>query len=382
VAVDEDGNVTVVWYHLSGSPTQLQSAVRPAGQAWEPAVDITGPGSQGEVQLATSGSGKAVAVWMSYEGAEWVVRGARRPSVEGAWGAVELVSAPQVQTTGSAREPRLAANAAGALAATWYRTAMSGNWIEATSGSPTTGWAPPVTTSGTHAERPQLVMDASGNAALVWMSWNGMFYVIQTAFRPADGAWTPVRDLTSSRATSQPQVVITPNGRLVATWTRYDGVSAIVQAAEIDPLAPPTDSPSPSSTPSASTATAVPTTTPPTTAGPTSAPAIPPLLRHVRLTSSTIHVKGSDESPKVTKLKLTLNTDAGVTVKLKRTMKVDGKTVKASLTKALEKGAAAIKLTSKIGSKKLPPGTYQVTVTAKNGVGTSVATTLKLTIRK
>jgi hypothetical protein len=177
-------------------------------------------------------------------------------------------------------------------------------------------------------------------------------------------------------------VVITPNGRLVATWTRYDGVSAIVQAAEIDPLAPPTDSPSPSSTPSASTATAVPTTTPPTTAGPTSAPAIPPLLRHVRLTSSTIHVKGSDESPKVTKLKLTLNTDAGVTVKLKRTMKIDGKTVKASLTKALEKGAAAIKLTSKIGSKKLPPGTYQVTVTAKNGVGTSVATTLKLSIRK
>jgi len=92
-------------------------------------------------------------------------------------------------------------------------------------------------------------------------------------------------------------------------------------------------------------------------------------------------VKGSDKSPKATKLKLTLNTDAKVTVKLKRTKQVDGKTVKASLTKALEKGASAVKLTSKIGSKKLPPGTYKVTVTAKSSVGTSAATTLKLTIK-
>ena len=58
---------------------------------------------------------------------------------------------------------------------------------------------------------------------------------------------------------------------------------------------------------------------------------------------------------------------------LKRTKKVHGKTVKATLTKALKKGAATIKLTSKVGGKKLPPGTYKVKVTGKNTVGTSVA---------
>ena len=48
-------------------------------------------------------------------------------------------------------------------------------------------------------------------------------------------------------------------------------------------------------------------------------------------------MKGSDEKPKATKLKLTLNTDAKVIV-LKRTKKVDGKAVKATVTKALDEG--------------------------------------------
>jgi hypothetical protein len=49
--------------------------------------------------------------------------------------------------------------------------------------------------------------------------------------------------------------------------------------------------------------------------------------------------------------------------------------------KALKAGSSAIKLSSKIGSKKLPPGAYKVVVTAKSSVGTSAATTVKLTIK-
>ena len=84
--------------------------------------------------------------------------------------------------------------------------------------------------------------------------------------------------------------------------------------------------------------------------------------------------------PRATKLKLTLNTDAQVKVVLKRTKKVDGKAVKAIVTKALQKGAATMKLTSKVGGKKLPPGTYKVKVSGKNAVGTSVAVVVKLKI--
>ena len=111
-------------------------------------------------------------------------------------------------------------------------------------------------------------------------------------------------------------------------------------------------------------------------------PATPkPALTGVKLTKQTIHVVKSDASPRSSKLKLTLDTDATVKVVLKRTKKVDGKAVKATMTKALKKGTSTIKLTSKVGSKQLPPGTYKVSVTAKNGVGTSNAVVVTLTIK-
>ena len=65
----------------------------------------------------------------------------------------------------------------------------------------------------------------------------------------------------------------------------------------------------------------------------------------MKLTKKTIHVVESDDKPRATKLKLTLDTDASVKVVLKRTKKLHGKVVKATLTKALKKGAATIKLT-------------------------------------
>ena len=63
-----------------------------------------------------------------------------------------------------------------------------------------------------------------------------------------------------------------------------------------------------------------------------------PALTGVKLTKKTIHVKGSDESPRATKLKLKLNTDAKVKVVLKRTKKVDGKAVKASRDQGADEG--------------------------------------------
>jgi hypothetical protein len=125
------------------------------------------------------------------------------------------------------------------------------------------------------------------------------------------------------------------------------------------------------------TAPVVPVVTPPVTP-----PAVPgkPVLTGLKLTKKAIHVVKSADSPRATRLKLTLDTDATLKVKLKRTKLVNGKVVKAKVVKALTKGASAIKLTSKIGSKKLPPGVYKVTVTARNSVGTSAAVVRKLRV--
>ena len=105
------------------------------------------------------------------------------------------------------------------------------------------------------------------------------------------------------------------------------------------------------------TGTVVVSPAPPVTRRPRRPRLLPkPILSQVKLTKKTIHVVGSDEKPRATRLKLALNVDATVIVKLKRTEKVNGKTVKAKLSKAMKAGQRAIRLTSKVGGKKLSPG--------------------------
>jgi hypothetical protein len=91
-------------------------------------------------------------------------------------------------------------------------------------------------------------------------------------------------------------------------------------------------------------------------------------------------VVGSDERPRATKLKLSLNVDATVVVKLKRTAKVNGKAVKAKQSLAMKSGQPAIRLTSKVGGRKLVAGTYRVTLRATNATGSSAVRTVKLKV--
>ena len=129
------------------------------------------------------------------------------------------------------------------------------------------------------------------------------------------------------------------------------------------------------------TGTVVVSPAPPVTTPTTPATPLPrPTLSGVKLTKKTIHVVGSDDTPRATRLKLSLNVDATVVVKLKRTAKVNGKAVKAKLSSAMKSGQRAIRLTSKVGGKRLVAGTYRVSVRATNAVGASAVKTVKLKV--
>ncbi len=123
---------------------------------------------------------------------------------------------------------------------------------------------------------------------------------------------------------------------------------------------------------------------PPGSSGP-SITQVAPVISGVKLTKKTIHVVGSRANPRATRLKLSLNVAATVVVKLKGvsrvTGKVTGRQVIAKLAKALPAGASSVKLTGKVGSKKLRPGKYLVTVRATNAVGTATSAASRLTVK-
>jgi hypothetical protein len=76
VVFDTSGNAAVVWERSEGSSNVVQAAYRPAGEEWEPAIDLSEEGRRGMDAVvvldapgdATAADGDATAVWVSEEG--------------------------------------------------------------------------------------------------------------------------------------------------------------------------------------------------------------------------------------------------------------------------------------------------------------------------
>lgn len=73
VVFDSGGNAALVWQRWDGTTNLIQAAYRPAGEEWEPAVDLSEEGKQGIEAVvvldapgdATAADGHATAVWVS-----------------------------------------------------------------------------------------------------------------------------------------------------------------------------------------------------------------------------------------------------------------------------------------------------------------------------
>lgn len=75
VVFDTSGNAALVWERSDGSSNLVQAAYKPAGEEWEPAIDLSEEGKQGMDAVivldapgdASAADGHATAVWVSEE---------------------------------------------------------------------------------------------------------------------------------------------------------------------------------------------------------------------------------------------------------------------------------------------------------------------------
>ena len=107
------------------------------------------------------------------------------------------------------------------------------------------GWVAPLDIAlvgAASASRPQIVLDAKGNAIAVWRRGGavGTDMSVQSAVRPAGGPWQAPADISRpgpdegppALERPGPQLAIDAQGNAVAVWQRYNGTSLVVQAAE------------------------------------------------------------------------------------------------------------------------------------------------------
>jgi hypothetical protein len=234
VVLDSGGNATAVWDRWNGVDTVVESAYRPAGKPWGPPVDLSEPPLEGEVtpgahdaqspQIAVDGQGDVTVIWERYAGDKILLQSVERP-VEGDWTAPVTIGEANL---GPDPEPWIAVDVSGDAVAVWKRSEVIQSAFRPGGGE----WEAPSPISAGESFVPQVAMNAAGDATAVWMHFDGSDNVVESAYRPGGGEWeAPTLVSQPGEWAGNPHVALDAVGNTLVAWRGGSGGEEYVRAA-------------------------------------------------------------------------------------------------------------------------------------------------------
>lgn len=95
-------------------------------------------------------------------------------------------------------------------------------------------WTTPEAISSTTSDQPNIAVDPTGNAVLVWQGYDGSNYIIQSSSYSKIGGWSSTKSLSEAGQDAQgPSLGVDSLGNATVVWSRFDGWSSIIQAAKL-----------------------------------------------------------------------------------------------------------------------------------------------------
>ena len=197
---------------------------------WGVPEEVSAPGGSASwSQVGVDATGDATSIWTRSNGLSFVLQAAERPA-GGSWGVPADISG----TEGSAENLALAVDSAGDVVAAWKQR-LSGSEAIETAYKPAGGaWGPAeaVEFGATVVETPAVAIDGAGDAVIVWRQALGGNHVVMTTSRPAGGAWAaPVALSNSALNTEAPDVAMSPAGTADAVWQASNGAFSLVESS-------------------------------------------------------------------------------------------------------------------------------------------------------
>ncbi len=226
VAVDDSGNATAIWIQSDGSYPSVWSSRYVVGTGWGvPTLIETNPYYAQYPKVAIDASGNAIAVWhqqYDFSNSIW----ANRYVVGIGWGTAELI---ETNESDDAECPQVVVDDSGNAFVIWHQwaseTQISIWYNRYTVG---TGWgtAEPLETEGSEvAASPQIAIDSSGAVTAVWSQYDGTRTNIWSNRYVADTGWGEAQLLeTGEWSAYDPQVAVDGSGNGIAVWSQHDGI--------------------------------------------------------------------------------------------------------------------------------------------------------------
>ncbi len=245
VGIDAAGDTTAAWEQEVEGSIRAAVSTRRAGGKWHNALALSRTGGNAnEVRLAENASGEAAVIWERFEGEE-LIEASGRASATGSWSEPVKLSRTEAGK-GEPGEQQLALDDHGDAVAVWSRLQGTEDVVEAALGAvATASWSAPATISGKGRnieEAPEVGVDESGDAVVVWPQWNGEAEVIEGVSGNAPNAtWgAPVQLSASGEEAGQAGVALDSQGDAAAVWLRVNETSKVMlaEAAGYDAAGP------------------------------------------------------------------------------------------------------------------------------------------------
>ena len=237
VAVDPSGNAVAVFSQSDGTRYSIFANRFSPTAGWGAPEQIADDGSSAHgAQVAVDSSGNAVAVWEQFN------TFANRFTPTAGWGAPEVIDDDD---GADARGAQVAVDPSGNAVVVWEQSegVPAPYTIFANRFTPTAGWGAPEqieTDDGGYAAYPQVAVDPSGTAVAVWMQSEGdRFNIFANRFTPTAGWGAAERIETDDEVDAfLPQVAVDPSSNAVVVWVQSDGTRYSIWANRFDEMFP------------------------------------------------------------------------------------------------------------------------------------------------
>ncbi len=234
MVLDSEGNATAVWDRWNGVDTVVESAYRPAGEGWGAPIDLSEPEVEGEFlpgahdaqspQIAVDRNGNVTVLWERYAETKIVLQSVDRPA-GGSWTAPVDIGEVSL---GPDPEPWIAVDSEGNATAVWTKGDVIQSAFRPFAGS----WEAPIPISTGESFVPQAAMDARGDATAVWMHFDGSRYVVESAYKPERGEWeSPTLVSQPGEWAGNPHVALDADGDSLVAWRGESEGEEFVRAA-------------------------------------------------------------------------------------------------------------------------------------------------------
>ena len=237
IAIDSLGNALAVWQQSDGTRNNIWANRYTNGLGWGTAtlIETNNAGAAVRSQIAIDSLGNALAVWEQWDGTRNNIWANRYTASSATWGTAVLI---ETNNLGDVFVPQIVFDASGTAMAVWEQSDGTRNNIWANRYTVVTdSWGGAVlieTNDVGSATMPQIAIDARGNAISVWYQSDGTRNNIwANRYNATTKSWgVAVLIETGAGNASDPQIAIDSSGNALVVWTQ-DGSTTSVERYDI-----------------------------------------------------------------------------------------------------------------------------------------------------